>query len=242
MDVTTLADALAPVLKELVADAEGRMVDLVKAQGFEIIELRTELAALKAVPAPKDGRDGVDGVPGEKGEPGERGADGAPGIDGKEGPSGRDGIDGLAGKDGAAGLNGKDGASIGGGVIDRDGVLQVTLTDGKVIPFGVVVGKDGKDFDQSEIAALRSAIDAMQTGKVDNDLSDREFERRVEAALAESQVEVVRDAVVGAMREAPRPTINVSVPITMPRRGKEIMTVEHDAKGRIKRSIKEEVD
>lgn len=142
------------------------------------------------------------------------GLNGKDGAPGEKGDPGERGIDGAPGKDGPAGRDGKD-------------------------------GFNGKDVDPSEIAALRSAIEAMRVGKADNDLSDREFERRVDAALAEShvsQTDVVRDAVVVAMREAPRPTINVSVPITMPRRGKEVMTVEHDAKGRIKRSIKEEVD
>jgi hypothetical protein len=32
------------------------------------------------------------------------------------------------------------------------------------------------------------------------------------------------------------------VPITMPKKGKEVTTVEHDKDGRIKRSVKEEVD
>jgi hypothetical protein len=56
------------------------------------------------------------------------------------------------------------------------------------------------------------------------------------------QAAMMRDAVVVAMREAPRPNVNVTVPIHMPKRGKEIMTVEHDANGRIRRSVRQEVD
>jgi hypothetical protein len=38
----------------------------------------------------------------------------------------------------------KDGVGLAGGVIDREGRLTLTLTDGKAIPLGVVVGEPGK--------------------------------------------------------------------------------------------------
>lgn len=38
----------------------------------------------------------------------------------------------------------KDGVGVAGAVIDRDGQLVLTLTDGKTVPLGLVVGKDGE--------------------------------------------------------------------------------------------------
>jgi hypothetical protein len=100
------------------------------ARSLRPLEQRQEAleAAIKSIPAGKDGapgRDGKDGAPGARGEKGESGAigerglkgdvgeKGEPGIHGKDGPPGRDGIDGkdgAPGKDGRDGIDGKDGA------------------------------------------------------------------------------------------------------------------------------------
>lgn len=74
--------------------------------------------ALEALPQPVQGEPGP---PGEKGEPGKDGADGR---------DGKDGADGI----GLAGL-----------VINRDGALVATLTNGQLHELGVVVGRDGTD-------------------------------------------------------------------------------------------------
>ena len=63
----------------------------------------------------------------------------APGMDGERGPQGEKGLDG---KDGEAG---KDGAGIADLLIDRDGNLVATMTDGRTKSLGVVIGRDGKD-------------------------------------------------------------------------------------------------
>jgi integrin beta 3 len=81
----------------------------------------------------KDGRDGIDGKDGV----GLQGKDGRDGIDGKDGvgivgPEGRAGIDGLHGKDG------RDGISVVGGVITRQGTLQLTFSDGQTKDAGLV--------------------------------------------------------------------------------------------------------
>lgn len=92
-------------------------------------ELRPVLALLVAeaiakhlgdnpIPMPKDGRDGADGAPGAKGEPGEKGSPGDAG---------------------------KDGVGMAGAVIDRDGSLVVTLTNGEQKALGPVIGRDGVD-------------------------------------------------------------------------------------------------
>lgn len=60
-------------------------------------------------------RDGLQGPRGEKGESGERGADG------------------------------KDGVGLADALIDRDGALVITMTDGRAKALGVVIGRDGVD-------------------------------------------------------------------------------------------------
>lgn len=84
-----------------------------------------------------DGKDGADGLNGKDGRDGVNGKDGAPGLNGKDGAPGRDGVDGRDG------LNGKDGAGIADAVIDREGQLVLTFTDGRTKSVGVVLGKDG---------------------------------------------------------------------------------------------------
>ena len=81
----------------------------------------SELAALKAIGVPKDGRDGVDG---------------------KDGEPGRDGVDG---KDGEPGVDGKDGTGLADALKDHEGVLVLTMTDGRIVKIGRVDGDPGKD-------------------------------------------------------------------------------------------------
>lgn len=95
---------------------------------------------LANLPAPKDGKDGIDG---KDGAPGEPGRDGRDGVDGKDGAPGRDGIDGKDGEPGQPGEKGADGIGLAGALIDRDGNLVVTLTNGETKALGAVVGKDG---------------------------------------------------------------------------------------------------
>lgn len=77
---------------------------------------------LETIPAPKDGRDGKDGKDGAQGERGEKG---------EQGPTGD------------RGEKGSDGIGLAGALIDRDGGLVVTLTNGEAKALGAVVGKDG---------------------------------------------------------------------------------------------------
>ena len=61
----------------------------------------------------------------------------------KPGRDGKDGDDGKDGRDGKDGEKGADGIGLAGALIDRDGSLVVTLTNGEVKSLGSVVGKDG---------------------------------------------------------------------------------------------------
>lgn len=61
-------------------------------------------------------------------------------------PAGKNGQDGQPGRDGERGEkgdSGKDGAGVADLLIDRNGELVVTLTDGRTKSLGQVVGKDG---------------------------------------------------------------------------------------------------
>lgn len=118
--------------------------------------------AISALPAPKDGRDGADGTDGADGQaiemddvqrmvsqavaalpPPTNGRDGA---DGRDGANGRDGV----GERGVDGIDGRDGVGVAGALIDRDGVLNLTLTNGDVKALGRVEGRDGADGERGE--------------------------------------------------------------------------------------------
>lgn len=122
-----------------------------------IVAQDAEIAALKAIPAA------------ERGEPGMPGADGKDADmdalkahcealvaalprpeNGKDGRDGTDGKDGLDGEKGADGKDGSDGVGLAGAMIDRDGALNVTLTNGEVRILGPVVGRDGINGERGE--------------------------------------------------------------------------------------------
>lgn len=58
---------------------------------------------------------------------------------------GKDGEPGREGQPGKKGDPGRDGVGMAGAVIDRNGALVITQSDGKTVELGVVIGKDGKD-------------------------------------------------------------------------------------------------
>jgi integrin beta 3 len=128
------ADDVAPLIADEVARAVAALPPAEKgkdADPEQVASLVKEEAEriLAGWERPKDGKDGA---------PGEKGADGAPGRDGI------DGKDGLNGKDGAPGLNGKDGIDTMDVMIDREGQLVFTMSDGRLKSVGLVVGRDGE--------------------------------------------------------------------------------------------------
>lgn len=64
---------------------------------------------------------------------------------GRPGRDGRDGIDGADGQDGADGAPGRDGLGISDAILDGDGRLCLTRTDGVIARLGRVQGTDGRD-------------------------------------------------------------------------------------------------
>lgn len=107
------------------------------------------------------GETGERGEPGERGLQGERGSEGPQGETGEIGPPGLRGETGERGEAGAAGLPGerglpgekgatgepgapgRDGAGVVAALLDIDGALTLTMSDGRLVKLGVVVGRDG---------------------------------------------------------------------------------------------------
>jgi hypothetical protein len=137
LDTRALAAAMAPVIREAVDKA----VAAAESPLLKRIEALEKREPQKGDPG-EAGPAGKDGVDGRDGEPGAPGVDGRDGTDGKDG---RDGEPGATGERGADGVDGKDGAGLAGAVIDRDGVLILTLTTGETKSLGVVVGRDGEN-------------------------------------------------------------------------------------------------
>ena len=155
-DVDLVADLVSDALAPMLADLKAVQYACAQfdARWNDLGALRERVAVLETR-APIPGPSGPAGAPGAKGDPGVNGKDGADGLNGKDGSpgvNGKDGADGLSGKDGAPGqpgqdgangLHGKDGAGIADAMIDREGYLVLTFTDGRTKSVGIVVGKDG---------------------------------------------------------------------------------------------------
>ena len=145
------AKAFGVELAGIVKSATDPLRATIAAQEQAIISLTTGMAAMakqiEALQAPRDGADGKDGasvciddvMPALTERVDAFLASIPAPQDGKDGAPGKDGADGKPGEKGA------DGASICGALIDRDGGLVVTLSNGEVKSLGPVVGKDGRD-------------------------------------------------------------------------------------------------
>ena len=87
------------------------------------------------------GDQGEQGIQGVQGEKGDVGADGASGQNGTNGINGKNGVNGQDGQNGQDGKDGQDGAAgrgIDNAMIDNDGYLILTMTDGTTINAGLV--------------------------------------------------------------------------------------------------------
>ena len=139
----------------------------------------------------------------EKGDPGRDGKDcdmdavkamieeavkAVPVIHGKDGQNGRDGKDGEKGE---RGEKGADGIGSAGAMIDRDGALVLTMTNGDAKNLGVVVGKDGKDGVNGKDGA-----DGLSLESFDLEYLDESHEIRIKASAA-GRVKEIRFAAGG---------------------------------------------
>jgi hypothetical protein len=196
------AEEVRALAEDVVAKAEKPAgVSAEEAEGIVAAAIEKALAGL---PEP---------IPGPAGPKGDKGEDGKPGRDGlsvedfdlelkEDGRTLvfkltandiqhqhevtlniRDGVDGAHGKDGAPG---KDGANITESLIDRDGCLVLTLSNGSTRNVGRVVGRDGTDVDMAVVKSLLSdmvaAIPRPIDGKDGVGFEDMGFEVREDGA------------------------------------------------------------
>lgn len=152
-ELQAIIDGVAPVLDAAVRKAVEPLL-------ARITDLEKQIAALPEPQNGKDGDRGEPGIPGERGEKGDPGQNGADGVQGERGEKGEPGIPGDRGEKGDPGQNGadgKDGAGIADLMIDRNGELVATFTDGRMKNLGAVVGKNGADgvsFEEFELEYL----------------------------------------------------------------------------------------
>lgn len=155
LDTKALAEATAAIVREHVDKAVAPLV-------AENAGLRDRIKALedREPQQGQPGRDGADGRDGKDADPEAIRALVAEAVSAlplpKDGEKGADGRDGADGKDGADGADGKDGAGIADLLIDREGNLVASFTDGRMKNLGAVSGKDGADG-----AAGRDGIDGF---------------------------------------------------------------------------------
>lgn len=172
--IGAIASGFAPVVRDHVADAVAKAIEPMQQIIAELRAEIATLKTLEPVQGPP-GERGPQGEPGPQGPPGEpgavgasgergaeglvgeRGQDGEPGEPGPQGPVGERGEAGMAGKDGIDGMQGEpgrmgergdpgeSGVGLAGAIIDRDGQLLLTLSNGSTLALGPVLGKDGKD-------------------------------------------------------------------------------------------------
>ncbi len=137
MKLSRMLESLAETTKAHVARA---LVPL--AQRQDVLE-----AAIKAIPAGKDGRDGVDGK------------NGADGSNGKDGLPGERGADGLNGKDGAPGKDGEKGDP---GLVGKSAyqsAVERGFSGTELQWLDAMQGRPGKDADPAEIRALSQSVE-----------------------------------------------------------------------------------
>ena len=96
-----------------------------------------------AGPQGEKGEKGEQGETGARGPQGEKGEPGAPGKPGRNGADGEDGKDGANGRPGADGKDGADGRGIAEALINDEGELVLTYTDGTTANLGTVQGPKG---------------------------------------------------------------------------------------------------
>lgn len=179
-DLTALvAQEVAKAAAAIRVPADGKDVDMAAVQVL-VAE------AVKSLPPPQDGQDGhsvtlddvrpliESAVRSIREEASETVATAIKSI-----PVPKDGAPGKDGERGAPGENGADGLGLAGAMIDRDGALLVTLTNGTVKSLGLVVGKDG-----TSGANGRDGTDGISLDAFEMDYLEETHEVRIKAACA----------------------------------------------------------
>ena len=141
-DGTNGVDGRTPQLK--IGDDNLWYVSYDNGQNWESLNVKAtgEMGATGAQGEKGDkGDQGEQGIQGVQGEKGDAGADGASGQNGTNGINGKNGVNGQGGQNGQDGKDGQDGTAgrgIDNAMIDNDGYLILTMTDGTTINAGLV--------------------------------------------------------------------------------------------------------
>ncbi|MGM9858058.1 MAG: hypothetical protein ACI311_02260 [Bacilli bacterium] len=118
------------------------------------------------------GEQGPQGLQGEQGPQGEKGDKGDTGEQGPKGDKGDTGEQGLQGIQGEPGPQGENGISIQAAVIDDEGYLVITYTDGDIDKLGPVKGADGTSISIKDSLASTSELPSSGQEKGDGYLID----------------------------------------------------------------------
>lgn len=114
-------------------------------------------------------KNGNNGERGPKGDTGEQGPKGDPGEQGPKGDKGDTGEQGLQGEQGS---KGNDGIGIQAAVVDDEGYLVITYTDGDIDKLGPVKGADGTSISIKDSLTSTSELPSSGQNKGDGYLID----------------------------------------------------------------------
>lgn len=118
------------------------------------------------------GERGLQGIQGEQGLQGEQGPKGDKGDPGEQGPKGDKGDTGEQGLQGIQGIQGEKGIGIQAAVIDDEGYLVITYTDGDIDKLGPVKGADGTSISIKDSLTSTSELPSSGQEKGDGYLID----------------------------------------------------------------------
>lgn len=118
------------------------------------------------------GEQGPKGDPGEQGPKGDKGDTGEQGIQGEQGLKGDKGDTGEQGLQGEQGPKGNDGIGIQAAVVDDEGYLVITYTDGDIDKLGPVRGADGTSISIKDSLTSTSELPSSGQNKGDGYLID----------------------------------------------------------------------
>lgn len=117
-------------------------------------------------------KNGNNGEQGPKGDTGEQGPKGDKGDPGEQGPKGDKGDTGEQGLQGEQGSKGNDGIGIQAAVVDDEGYLVITYTDGDIDKLGPVKGADGTSISIKDSLTSTSELPSSGQNKGDGYLID----------------------------------------------------------------------
>lgn len=120
----------------------------------------------------KNGNNGEQGPKGDTGEQGPKGDKGDPGEQGPKGDKGDTGEQGPQGIQGEQGPIGNDGIGIQAAVVDDEGYLIITYTDGDIDKLGPVKGADGTSISIKDSLTSTSELPSSGQNKGDGYLID----------------------------------------------------------------------